>query len=294
MKIRKIAVGMDEEAESIKALEEVMPVARKCGAEIVLVHVGNLYDSFPDSESFVGEAATYYQDLLNSRQAATREALAEIRERHSGQGVEKSVSLLAGFPDSAITDAEEEIDADLIVVGSHGRTGLRRLLAGSVAERIARRSERMVLVARKQTPGPLYERILVATDFSAAAEQALDAALVLAAPNANVTLFHSWQLPHSAAGINPGYAKLSQTIEESANERAAALKAKYEGDYVIGTEITFGHPGSQIRERADDLDLIALGSHGRHGLRRFLLGSVAELTIRHAPCSVLVAHGPTS
>ena len=292
MEIRKIIVAMDEDDVSTKALEEAMPLARKVGAEIILTHVGELYESYPHIDMFAPEAAEAYAELLGSRHQAMRSQLAEIRERHLGQGVEISISLIPGIPEKAIPAAEDELGADLIVVGSHGRTGFRRLLSGSVSERIVRRSSKTVLVARNENINLPYRRVLVATDFSPAADAALETALQFAAKDAEITLFHSWELPSAASGTNPLLGKLAQTIEAQSKKNLDEIVRRFEGDFVLRQDITYGHPAPLLRERAAESDLIALGSHGRKGVSRFVLGSVAELTVRHAPCSVLVAHGP--
>ena len=276
MELRKIVVGMDEDPESVMALEEIIPVARKYGAEVILAHVGNVYD-YPTTSMIAPEAIAHYQSLLAKRQKNVREKLAEIRERHSGQGVEISVSMLDGYPSVSIPDIEDELEADLVVVGSHGRTGLRRLWSGSVSERIVRRSRRPVLVARNAKYRNPYRRVLVAIDFKSASQQALEHAIALAAPEAVITLAHFWHLPPTGPDVGPGLGALSASIEDHARKKLDALKRRFEGDYVLQTEVTYGYAAEMIRESATNYDLISLGNRGRKGISRFLLGGSSRV-----------------
>ena len=143
-----------------------------------------------------------------------------------------------------------------------------------------------------------YQRILVPTDFSQPAERALERALELAAPGAEIDLFHVWQFPgpitmqYAAASSHRAAVKrIADRIRAEATEKAAPLLAAHKGkDATIEFSAVNGSEGPAIIARAAGCDLIALGTHGRTGFKRFALGSVAERTIRFAPCSVLAVH----
>lgn len=146
--IRKILVPTDFSASSERALDYAMDLARALGAEIHLCHVGPL----PDYEVPVlvspgmQAAAKSLVDHLAALFQATRHEMDELRERKKGQGVELSDSFVEGYPDDGIVTRAKEWGAHLIVMGSHGRRGLTRVLLGSVAERVIRAAPCPVLV----------------------------------------------------------------------------------------------------------------------------------------------------
>ena len=175
------------------------------------------------------------------------------------------------------------VEADLIVVGTHGRSGLDRLLCGSVAESVLQRSSRPVLVVRQtdvsRTEKPI-RIILHPTDFSGRSRPALGVARALARSHrARLVLLHA-----GPADLGPERAELAQLKEQS--DRAGL-------DVSVETRFGQGEPVTEILLAARDLgcDLIVLGSHGRTGFDRRMVGSVAESVIREAPCLTLVVKG---
>jgi nucleotide-binding universal stress UspA family protein len=201
----------------------------------------------------------------------------------------------------------------MIVVGTHGRGGITRALLGSVAERTVRLSDATVMVARGPVPAAGYRRILAATDFSDSAEQALAIAVTLADPSAVVHIIHCMLSPVRTVPIPvpvgtaaaamatssvpaPGGGHLgpqAEELEEAALAEGQRLLTVYRrGAIKLDFELVRERPGRAIIERLESgsYDLCAMGTHGRRGLRRLLLGSMAESTVRHAPCSVLVSH----
>jgi nucleotide-binding universal stress UspA family protein len=200
-----------------------------------------------------------------------------------------------GWPDTALMRKAEEIDADLIVVGSRGYTGLKHVLLGSVAERVIRYSHCAVMVARASPSGG---HILAATDFSDPALPAIDAAVQIAKRRgAELTVMHSlgvrssslsWAASPFGGGpivpdeqaIREARIAATQLIETSLGEFGAVGSA-FVGD---------GMPEDDILRKATVLpaDMIVLGSQGRTAINRVALGSVAETVARTATCSVLV------
>ncbi len=279
---------MDLSEPSRLALEEALPIARRRGADIVLVHATPMPETDTAYEWVNPGIVERYREMLKEDLAKTRSVLSEIRGRHLGQGVEISTSLVSGDAERAIADAAESVDAQLMVVGSHGRSSLDRFLIGSVAERVSRFTNRDVLVARGEKAAGGYKKILVATDFSETAGRAFDAAMSLAATNAAMTILHCVEIPAPVVGFYTG--ELQVELEASSAKRAESLAVAARAKGIsVDVEIFTGYPPSHIRELASGHDVVVMGSHGRRGVRRFLLGSVAEKTIRHAPCSVYLA-----
>jgi nucleotide-binding universal stress UspA family protein len=288
---RPILVGVDFSAESEIAVSHAVAVARRVGAEVMMVHVDRVIEP---GDLPLGSRA--YRELRDSHQARARELLAELRERHEGQGAVLSHSLVDGFADDKLPELAEELDCQLTVVGTQGNTGFRRLLLGSVAERVVRGTAGDVLVARPGRSAGGYRRILVPTDFSPCAERALERALEVAADDAEVDLFHVRQLPapviatYHPIGLDT-IGEISEALRLQAEKNAGELLDRHRRDGVTTSFSSVeGHPVEAISDRAGGYDLIVMGSHGRRGLKRFVLGSVAEATVRHAPCSVLVVH----
>jgi nucleotide-binding universal stress UspA family protein len=238
-----------------------------------------------------------YAATVRARLAEDRARLEALRQRLLGQGVEVSHVVIDGMPDAALAASAVELGADLIVVGTHGRTGLRRLLLGSVAEKTVRLAASSVLVARG-TPGAAeggYRRVVVGTDYSPLGDLAVTRALEHAAAGAHVHVMHAWQLPtQSAPETAAVVAELRGALAEETQRLGVERLRGWRGarpDVVLVAETSEAPAQEALIERAEALgaDLIAVGSHGRRGVRRLLLGSVAESVVRHAPCSVLVA-----
>jgi nucleotide-binding universal stress UspA family protein len=303
MKLRRILVGTDFSPESQIALEHALRIARHVRAHVILAHAGTAVDTADAALAPDSAALLQYERIMAEYTAENREHLAELVAGVRTRGVEASIREVEGFPDTGIAEAADHLDADLVVIGTHGRTGLKRLLLGSVAERVVRLCRRHVMVARP--PGPDgdatgYQRILVPTDFSPRAEMALEIAIELAAPGAGLELLHAWSLPALTGSLVPGRVSESAlepvraSIEAGAREKGRELMARH-ARAGLDMELTVVHDQAAraIDQRAaTGHDLIVMGGHGRRGLRRLILGSVAEATVRHAPCSVLVVHEP--
>jgi nucleotide-binding universal stress UspA family protein len=302
MRTEKIIVGVDFSPDADLAARQAIEIARHTGAEVVLAHCGDTVElpAMPDAGAGGREAFDVYRSTLADVLAGHREQLSSLRERLSGQGPPVSQVLSEGFPDTALCDAATRIGADLVVVGTHGRTGLRWFLLGSVAARVVRMSDTDVLVARREGAGRGgFHRILVATDFSPGAQRALDRALDLAAEGAQVEVVHYygvlWSMPVHGGVPVAGTATLPQPVLQeiaaAASARGAKLIARCRRP---GIELTFhaldgtARPGLLQRLEEGPYDLVALGSHGRRGFRLFSIGSLTEAVVRRAPCSVLV------
>lgn len=268
--IGRILVATDFSESAELAVSEAVALARRTGAELVVAHAMDPHDA--------------------RAQSATRGTLEEIRSRLAREHANVSAHLLEGRAAEAIGDAAIRIDADLVVVGTHGRTGYRRVLLGSVAERVIRSCERAVLVARGGSIDQGYRSVLAATDFSADAEHAMQIATALAAPESTLRIVHYYLLPSITAG--PDVADATRDIEHAFAERVATYHRELGRD---GLAIQFhgelGHAARGLLETIDtgSYDLVALGRSQRVGVRGHTLGTVAESVARHARCSALVA-----
>lgn len=203
----------------------------------------------------------------------------------------------AGHAAEEILRVADEINADLLVLGTQGRGGVNRMVCGSVAEAVMRRSSRPVLAVRSPDGAPreiAIRRILQPTDFSPRSWPALGVARALARANgAELILMHVAPAEILTGGAFYAPADLGPEKEELARLREDAAQAGLDGS--VQSRFCQGDPVSEILLAAEDLrcDLIVMGSHGRTGLRRLLMGSVAESICRKAPCpTLIVKDGP--
>jgi nucleotide-binding universal stress UspA family protein len=197
---------------------------------------------------------------------------------------------------AAILCRARELGCDLIVLGTHGRTGLDRVLTGSVAETVLRKAECAVLASRGSRLLRENEPIRVIvhpTDFSECSEPALQVARRLAHDHkARLVILHVAP-PEIIIDGTPAVAidPLVYRIPlEEVCERVDGRDLKCRPDPWLGR----GDPAAEILRRTRELqgDLIVLGTHGRSGLGRLLMGSVAESVLRGADCPVLTVRAP--
>jgi nucleotide-binding universal stress UspA family protein len=293
MALSTVIAGCDLSVPSDHALERAIGIAELHRAKIVLVHA-------QASDAPVAEVSNAMLEQLGEVSAAVR---AEEAVRLAGKlaeiqamGLRASVISRIGAPDEVLASAAHDENADLVVVGTHGHTGVTRFLLGSVANATVRRTPCDVLVVRGAPVRAPYRKALVATDFSPAAAKALGRAANAVPAGTPIDVVHAWQLPAGSWGAT----LLGQARFPWSTVRDAVLSSvKAQADKLIAehgqrhVELVQGPPASVITETADrgGYDLIVIGSHGHRGFRRLLLGSVAESTVRHATCSVLVVHG---
>jgi nucleotide-binding universal stress UspA family protein len=202
-------------------------------------------------------------------------------------------------PGPALLRYAEEEDIDLIAMGTHGRRGASRVLLGSVAEEVVRRSDRPVLTVRgigaeQMPPAGHIERILVPVDFSDYSREALRTAEAWAKLyGAQVHVLHVVEEDlHPAFYV--GGVRSVYDVEPDLDDKVQQTLAEFVSSVVedpgaVETHVRTGSAPSEIAEfvKAEGMDLVTLSTHGRTGLERFFLGSVAEKVVRHVSCPVL-------
>lgn len=297
MKLTKIVVGCDLSPSSDEALERAVAIAAHHQAVVVLVHA-------QANDAPIAEVDNAMLEQIGEVSAAVRvEEARQIADRLkaiSVMGVQTVLMSRVGPADEIIANAAKEHAAELIVLGSTGHTGITRLLLGSVASSTIRQSECDVLVVRGAPRKALFGKPLVATDFSPASEKALAHAAAICEAGSPMAVVHAWELPAGSWGASLlGQARfpwnmVRDGVLAGAKTQAQKLEAHYAAlGHTISVEMVQGPPASVITTAAEKNghDLIAVGAHGHRGVRRLLLGSVAESTVRGSPCSVLVVHG---
>ena len=208
------------------------------------------------------------------------------------------VLLADGNPWASVVTAAEENRANLVVVGSHGATGIARVLLGSQADKIVRYAHCSVLIAR---PGRQTGRILVATDFSEPSLHAVAAAgRESRRTGAAVTILHCIEgivatIGEDLGEMVPPLENQSRADEQMRRLAKSFMEATLNKHKLSGAcRVVAGAASHAIIAVCEELqpDLLIVGTRGLTGIRRVLLGSVAEAVARLAPCSVLIAREP--
>jgi len=277
-----ILVPTDGSDCAAQALDHVVDIAHHYDATVHVLTVINVHDleSAPDVEPLEEEAATRVAN-----------AAEEIEDN-----VETVTSVRTGHPDEEIRGYADQIGADLIAMGTHGRTGVRRFVLGSIAEKVVRLADTPVLtVTDSDTATVPYEDILVPTDGSAGAEAAVAPAASLATAY-DATVHGLSVVDTRALGADVRSDILVDTLEDNAEDALDDLTVDFTDRDVasITRQVEFGTPYQAIRDYIDDneIDLVVMGTHGRTGLNRYLLGSVTEKLVRTAPVPVLSVRAP--
>jgi nucleotide-binding universal stress UspA family protein len=251
------------------------------------VNVLFVADTNQTSVSVVG---THAVDGLVNR---GEEVVAEAAEALDSYGVAHETDVVQGNPAPTVVEYAETYDQDLIVVPTHGRTGLSRYLVGSVAEKIVRLATTPVLTARMHPDEELtfpYEQILLPTDGSEAARAAATHGLALAAAlDATVHLLSV--IDDTSLGPDVRSVVVEEAVQEAAHAAVDDLAemAAERGVADVVRHVDRGAPVASIRDRVEAVDAhaVVMGTTGRRGTDRILLGSVAEQTVRSASVPVI-------
>jgi nucleotide-binding universal stress UspA family protein len=292
MSFHKILCPIDFSPGSQQAMRVAVRLASEADAELVLVHAWHV-PPMAFAEEYV-YSPVLIQELRDGAEAAletaTREATALGAKRLASK-------LVTGMPRHAIVEVlEHEPAFDLVVMGTHGRSGLARFLLGSVAEGVVRHAPCSVLAVRPDGEPRPFTRVLCPVDFSGSSEHAAELAAALVQPgSARITLLHVID-PPAVYSRGQRMLDLVRDLDRYSAEHLDRWAAQLAARVPVAKLSRVGHPGAEILKVLEEepaFDLIVLGSHGRIGLERVLLGSVAEKVVRHASCPVLVARRRT-
>ena len=290
MTFTKILCPIDFSPGSQQAMRVASGLANQANAELVLVHAWYLPALAYAGEYTVSPAVI--EQVTDDAQRGLDDATREV----TALGVKRvRAELISGVPWQAIVETLEQDRAfDLVVIGTHGRTGLSRILLGSVAQEVVRHAPCSVLAVHPGNESASFSHVLCPVDFSASSQLAVELAAQLARRGgAGITLAHVLEIPVAYSGepFIPDFTRdLDKTSAKLLEDWAERLRSKI--DVPVVTKTRIGSPGAQtlaILDEDPSFDLVVMGSHGRTGIRRVLLGSVAEKVVRHAKCPVLVA-----
>lgn len=235
--------------------------------------------------------------MFVASRAAVEQLAAKTAASLRGKGREVSSVVRSGHPADEIVEEAQNWSADLIMVGSHGRQRLSRLLLGSVAQRVAAQAPCSVEIVR-ESPFPQGGwNILLATDGSRFSDAAVRSAVAEPwPPNTTFRVVSVLEYSDALYGESGGYGfgdfdRSFEKLRRVASQRVLRVVQKLRRSGRSATSvIRTGHPVDEILAEAKrwKADLILVGTHGRRRLSRLLLGSVAERVAARAPCSVRI------
>ena len=208
-------------------------------------------------------------------------------------GVDYDSDVVQGHPAPTIVEYAEQYEYDVIVMPTHGREGVSRYLLGSVTEKVVRLSSIPVLTARMQPDEQLvfpYETVLLPTDGSAGASHAAEHGLSLAAA-LDATVHVLSVVDDTSLGLDVRSTISGREREQAATDAVDDLVSEAETHGVSNSvrHVEHGSPIEVILDTIDsnDIHAVVMGTTGRRGSDRILLGSVAEKTVRSAPVPVI-------
>ncbi|MDO9530966.1 MAG: universal stress protein [Deltaproteobacteria bacterium] len=266
---KKLLVCTDGSPNSQVAVNKTLALARLCGSTVLVLQV---LQTVPEFESVGPDPMVRLDEEIRRRmEAITAQATA-------GGVMVKTRICRSVSPGSAILEEIERLQPDLVVMGRHGKTGLERLMPGSVTARVIGLSPVKVLVVPLgATLG--FSRILIAGDGSPCSAAAFSEALAIARQMRAKLLTISVAPREPEMGLAE---EILQNLNIAAQEQGVDLESR----------VLVGAPDTALVEAAQKsrVELIVLGCHGRTGFKRLLLGSVAEKVIGRAACPVLVVN----
>jgi nucleotide-binding universal stress UspA family protein len=296
--IRRILCPLDFSRFSRHALEQAVSLAREFGAEISALHVvphASILEAVPGrARAAIGAAG-----LSAASRAALTAELREFTYEVEAGGVVIHAAVDDGDPVETIAREADAWPADVIVMGTHGRTGVGRLLLGSVAERVLRLAPCPVVTVPRDVRSPAWSltfgRLLCPIDFSAASARALDYAASLAAPEGPglcvlhvVDLFaESGVAPDPAAFDSPDFA--ADVVRTAAEQVSHAVQATVRARCPVTEVAALGQASAEIVRVAaeQECDAIVLGVRRRSKADLLLYGSTIQEVVRHARVPVL-------
>jgi nucleotide-binding universal stress UspA family protein len=268
-KLETILMATDRSAFSEGAVREAINFAKKCSSKLYVMSVLELN---PEYE-------TIGSNIFQKEEEEAQKYLESIKLRALQEGVDCEVILREGDePYRLIVNEAAGKKADVIVIGRHGRTGLIKILMGKVAANVIGRAPCKVLVVPKAARIE-YKKILVATDGSEHSVAATSEAIGIAKRTGS-----------NIVAVSVAHSEL-ELEEAKKNVKKVVEMAQKEGIQVEEALTPIGKPYDVIVEIAGGrgVDLIVMGTYGKTGLKKLLMGSSTEKVVGLVGCAVLVA-----
>lgn len=290
----RILCPVDFSPGSRHAMDYASALARSFGARVAALYVHTL----PLPLTSLGHPETMSPPALTDQERTDiLQHLADFVACDRASGVvvdtvfEEALSVAPAIVETAGEDA-----ADLIVMGTHGRTGFTRLVLGSVANRVMKTAPCPVLIVPPRTTAsgaPSFQRVVAACDFSPASTRALEAAAAIAArTGAQLTAVHVLDLPGELPEHRqPAFASYrTARFEQARASLGKTVSALAQGSSEVGTLLVVGKPYEEILQIAAEhqADLLVIGVHGHGILDPLMFGTTTHRVVRQATCPVLI------
>jgi nucleotide-binding universal stress UspA family protein len=302
IEIERILCPIDFSDFSRRALDHAVAISRWYESTITLLHVCTVV---PVAAYAPGSGVLPSAALTPEDRKALLASMERFAEGEAGTNVAIDLDIAEGSTATAILAKADAMPADLLVMGTHGRSGFERLVLGSVTEKVLRKAACPVLTVPKAVPDVvpappvLFKRIICAIDFSDCSMHALNYAMSLTQEaDAHLTVMHVIELPpdvprevHETVLAGPrNLREYLALAEEDARARLKeAIPDSVRAYCTVDTVQPTGKPYREILRVAEEqtADLIVIGIHGRGPVDRLLFGSTAEHLVRQASCPVL-------
>ena len=298
-----IVVPLDASKLSETILDYVTPLAKTLGAKVVLLHA--VSDQYADAFEGVASVSEEVAGLKRSEQDAAKAYLNGVAERVKADGVEVDTHAEYGSPTAVILNYIAKRRPDLVAMSTNGRSGLKRMIVGSVTAAVLPHADAPMLVIHpqddgKQQPGGALENVVVPLDMSFRSESILPVAMELSKEmNLSVNLVTCVPEPSrvyasTMPGMYPYSDDLMQQAEQTTGDYLAEVADNVKHEYGVdaGRELLHGSAASAIVRRVETTpnSLIAMSTNGRTGIGRWVLGSVTEAVVRSSGNPVLIVH----
>lgn len=289
---RKILVPLDGSDLSERAIAPALTLAEAMEAQLLLLRVVTPIPPAMDPQ--------FYDQMNRQMEDEATAYLHQWRARLRDRYDDVIVAVRRGGAAETIIQIAQADSCDLIMISSHGRSGLGRWVYGSVAEKVLRSGCCPTLIIRAQVEDDLFRHrhVLIPLDGSELAEQALaPAQAIAAATGGRLTLLRVGEATHLTVETKV-VRQQSDYLEENERAKAEAYLTQISvGDLPpgrISRHFARGPVADVIIDYAahQDVDLIVISSHGRSGIHRWIHGSVAEKVLRGATCATLIIHNP--
>jgi nucleotide-binding universal stress UspA family protein len=299
--IKKVLFTTDFSELSDHALPYAIKMAKIYDAELIMLHAVTIYDNDPNDPDY---HFPYLQTYCEEATKSADDRFQVCYEKAGDSGVSIRKALVQGIsPHAAILEfIKDEGDVGLICMSTHGRSGLKHVLLGSVAENVIRYSPCPVLVVKQtehefidpETHEAHIRKILFPYDFSEESREPLEMVRSIGAMDrAEVLVMHAIDVEIPPVYYTSGVTSILQ-LDPELNDRVEAKMKKELGKSLEGFSVRYmvseGRAVDRIREAAEEekVDLIVMGSAGSHGVGDFLFGSTSSRVIQKAVCPVLV------
>lgn len=295
---KKILIPLDGSSQAEQALRPGISLAKQSGAEVILLRVP-VYKEAPSAAAAVFDFLRPERTREETRLQAER-YLKSVQQMQMGSDTPLRLLVRGADAAATIVDVAAEEGVDLIVMSTHGRTGLKRWLLGSVTEKVVRAADRTLLVVRS---ADIPRKIAITLDGSPLAERALAPGLALARYwQTPVTLLHviepadETELPMPGLPLDEATAARAKALDLARQEAqeylrgVAVAQQPQQVTEALETAVASGLISETILDYAqeNEIDLIALSSHGQHPEARWAYGSVAEKLIHGSDGAVLI------